>query len=33
MAGDDDEVFEGIVVFVFGKVGSIVNVAREVIVC
>ncbi len=27
MAGDDDDVFEGAVVFVFGNVGAIVNVA------
>ncbi len=27
MAGDDDEVFEGAVVFVFGNVGAMVNVA------
>lgn len=32
MAGDDDEVFEGTVVFVFGNVGGIVRVATEVTV-
>lgn len=32
MAGDDDEVFEGTVVFVFGNVGGIVRVATGVTV-
>ena len=33
MAGDDDEVFDGTVVFVFGNVGGIVSVARELTDC
>lgn len=32
VAGEDVGVFEGIVVFVFGNVGGIVNVAKELIV-